>query len=542
MLGVVMLTVWFAGLQSRSLFEPDEGRYAEIAREMFASGDWVMPRFDGFKFYDKPPLQYWATALNYQLFGLHHWTARLWSALAGLLCVLATWYAARRVWGAREGRLSGFVCVGMFLIVAASHITSLDMGVAAFLTSALCAFLIAEFGCDTPASKCRWMLLTWLAMALSVLSKGLIGIVLPGGALFVYMLWKRDWMLLRRVQLLPGIALLLVVTAPWFVLLARRDDQFLSFFFIHEHFGRFLSKVANRNQPMWYYLPIAIVGLLPWTGLLPQALRVSWQRARNAGDDAVALVMIYAAVVLLFFSVSGAKLPLYVLPMFPALALLIGRSLPGLTNAMVGRRLLWIAIPAFAGVVIALSLLHISILHGAKTAYLAMLGPAAVAMAMLAAGTSLGFALARRGRVDTAIATASLAGLLFAQGLLFAYQRLAPTTSAQTMATLARPFVRRDAPVYAVQMFYRGLPFYLQRPVTLVDERPYDLLAGIDWEPALQIPDLAGFATAWAAHPGAVAFMSPATLQALSGQGVSMHVVARTADIVILRNDTLPAR
>ncbi|MEO6137786.1 MAG: glycosyltransferase family 39 protein [Luteimonas sp.] len=537
MLGVVMLAIWFAGLQSRSLFEPDEGRYAEIAREMFASGDWVMPRFDGFKFYDKPPLQYWATALNYQLFGVHHWTARLWSALAGLLCVLATWYAARRVWGAREGRLSGLVCAGMFLIVAAAHITSLDMGVAGFLTAALCAFLIAEFGCDTAASQRRWMLLTWLAMALAVLSKGLIGIVLPGGALVVYMMWKRDWKLLRRVQLLPGLALLLVVTVPWFVLLARRDDQFLSFFFIHEHFGRFLAKVANRNQPWWYYLPIAVVGLLPWTGFLLRGLRVSWQRARHAGDNAAGLVLIYAAVVLLFFSLSGAKLPLYVLPMFPALALLIGHTLPGLTREMIARRLLWIALPAVLGVAIALALPHIPSLHAAQTAYTALLGPVAVAMALLAIGTGVGVGLARRGRVDAAIAAAAIGGLLFAQGLLFAYQRLSPTTSAQEMATLAQPYIRADAPVYAVQMFYRGLPYYLQRPVTLVDERPYDLLAGIDWEPALQIPDIAGFTTAWSAHPGAVAFMPPATQQALAAQGLPMHVVARTSDTIIVRND-----
>ena len=541
MLAVVLLAIWFAGLQSRSLFEPDEGRYAEIAREMFASGDWVMPRFDGFRFYDKPPLQYWATALSYELFGVHHWTARLWSALSGLVCILATWYAARRVWGAREGRLAGVVCAGMFLIVAAAHITSLDMGVTAFLTAALCAFLIAEFGCDSPASQRRWMLLTWLAMALAVLSKGLIGIVLPGGALVVYLLWKRDWLLLRRVQLLLGVALLLVVTVPWFVLLARRDDQFLPFFFIHEHFGRFLSKVANRNQPWWYYLPIALVGLLPWTGFLLKALRTSWQRAGHAGDDAASLVLIYAAVVLVFFSLSGAKLPLYVLPMFPALALLIGRTLPGLTHDMIARRLLWIAIPAVVGIAIALALPHMSMLHGAQTAYFALLGPAAVAMAMLTIGTGLGVALARHGRIDAAIAAAALGGLLFAQGLLFAYQRLAPVTSALTMAAMARPYIRPEAPVYAVQMFYRGLPFYLHRPVTLVDERPYDLLAGIDWDPALQIPDLAGFATAWSAHPGAVAFMPPATLQTLSALGLPLHVVARTADTIIVRNDAFPA-
>ena len=532
----LVVIVWFAGIGTRSLIEPDEGRYAEIAREMFASGDWVMPRFDGFKFYDKPPLQYWATTLAYHAFGVQHWTARLFSALAGLLSVLAVWYAARRVWDPRRGRVAALVCVSIFLVVAAGHINSLDMGVAAFLTVALGAFLIAEHGCDSVSSQRRWMLATWAAMGLAVLSKGLIGVVLPGATLFVYIVWQRDWNLLRRLHLIPGLAILLALTVPWFVLLARTDDQFLSFFFIHEHFGRFLSKVANRNQPFWYYLPIVIAGLLPWTAFLSVTLRNAWRVATREKQGAMRLVLIWTVVVLLFFSISGAKLPLYVLPMFPAFAWLIAGAITQLESMAIARRLLPIAILAVIGAGLALWLPYSNLLKGAQAAYSAICSLAAVAMTLMAVGAGIAWTLARRGRVDAAIAAAALGGLLFTQALLFAYQRLAPTASAQTMAALARPYVRADAPVYAVQMFYRGLPFYLQRPVTLVAERPYDLLAGIDWEPQLQIADLSAFAAAWTAHPGAVAFMPQGTFQTLMQQQLSMHVVARTSDTVIVQN------
>jgi len=533
---VLVLIVWFAGLETRALIEPDEGRYAEIAREMFASGDWVMPRFDGFKFYDKPPLQYWATTLTYHAFGVHHWTARLWSALAGLLSVLAVWYAARRVWDPRRGRLAALVCVSLFLVVAAGHINSLDMGVAAFLTVALATILIAEHGCNSTASQRRWMLATWAAMGLAVLSKGLIGVVLPGATLFVYMVWQRDGNLLRRLHLIPGLAILLTLTMPWFVLLARRDDQFLSFFFIHEHFGRFLSKVANRNQPFWYYLPIVIAGLLPWTAFLSVTLRNAWRQAIHEKEGATRLVLIWTVVVLLFFSLSGAKLPLYVLPMFPALAWLVASAITQMETMAIARRLLAIAILAAIGVGLALWLPNSHLLKGSQAPYAAICSLAAVAMGLLAVGTGLGFVLAHRGRSDAAIAAAALGGLLFTQALLFAYQRLAPITSAQTMATLARHYVQPEAPVYAVQMFYRGLPFYLQRPVTLVAERPYDLLTGIDWEPQLQITDLSAFAAAWTSHPGAIAFMPQGTFETLTTEQLPMHVVARTSDTVIVQN------
>ena len=531
---LILLVAWFAG-GSHPLYEPDEGRYAEVARQMFATGDWVMPHFDGFRFYDKPPLQYWATTLAYHAFGVHEWAARLWSALAGLLCVVAIWYATRRVWGARHALIAAMVCAGSVLVATGAHVNTLDMGVTAFLTMALGTFLIAQHGSATARAQRWWMLGTWLAMALGVLSKGLIAVVLPGASLVLYLLWQRDAGLLRRLQLLPGVAILLLVAAPWFVLLARRDSQFLPYFFIHEHLGRFLSKVVDRDHPWWYYLPIIVVGLLPWTAFLPAALRRAWSQSTHGQDAATRQVVAWSAVVVVFFSWSGAKLPLYILPLFPALSLLVADVIESMPPRDVARRLLPVA--ALAALVAALAawLPHTSALH-VRAAYFALCNPFALCALLLAAGAGIGAAVAWRGHVDIAIAAAALGGLLFTQGLLQAYQRVGMTASARPIATRALPFLSADGPVYAVHEFARGLPFYLRRQVTLVDTRPYDMRAGMDWDPQLSIRDLPAFATAWASHPDALAMMPERTYIALSAQGLPMHVVAAIDDARIVRH------
>ncbi len=533
---LILVAIWFAGIGSHPLYEPDEGRYAEVARQMFATGDWVMPRFDGFRFYDKPPLQYWATALAYHAFGVHEWTARLWSALAGLLCVAATWYAARRVWGARHARLAALVCIGSVLVATAAHVNTLDMGVTAFLTLTLGTFLIAQHGCATARERRWWMLATWLAMALGVLSKGLIAIVLPGASLLLYLLWQRDAGLLRRLSILPGVGILLLIAAPWFVLLAGRDSQFLSYFFIHEHLGRFLSKVVDRNHPWWYYLPIILVGLLPWTAFLSVALRSAWSRSTVGHDGAIRLVLAWSAVVFVFFSWSGAKLPLYILPLFPALSLLIAGAIASMSPRAVARRLLPVAATAVLVAAIAIVLPHTATLHGKREAYVALCNPLAVSALLLAVGTGIGALFAWRGHADAAIAAAALGGLLFTQGLLHAYQRMGTTASAQSIAARALPYVSADGPVYAVHDFQRGLPFYLRRNVTLVDERPYDMRAGMEWDPQLSIPDEQAFARAWARHADALAIMPERSFIALSGQGLPMRIVASVDDIRIVRH------
>src|SRR5947209_15751123 len=167
------------------------------------------------------------------------------------------------------------------------------------------------------------MLLFWAACALAVLSKGLIGIVLPGAALFLYMLAKRDWSLIRRIRILPGLALFLLIAAPWFIAVSAANVEFPHFFFVQEHFERFTTHMHQRVHPAWFFIPVLAAGMAPWLVALGHAGAGALRRR----TDAELLLWIWALVVFVFFSASGSKLPPYILPIFPALAVLAAHAL-----------------------------------------------------------------------------------------------------------------------------------------------------------------------------------------------------------------------
>jgi 4-amino-4-deoxy-L-arabinose transferase-like glycosyltransferase len=316
---------------------------------MVASGDWTTPRLNDIKYFEKPALQYWATAAAYTLFGEHQWTARLWSALTGFLGVLMVFFTGRRLFGEEAGWNSALVLASSLLYVLIGHVNTLDMGVSFLLSAAVCAFCLAQSDASAARERRRWMLAAWAALALALLSKGLIGLVLPGAALVLYILIERDWRLARGLHLAPGLALFLAITVPWFVAVSLANPEFARFFFIHEHFERFLTKQHGRYQAPYYFLPVLLAGMLPWTVTLVDALARAWKRAPEKRFQAQRFLLLWAAVVFVFFSASSSKLVSYILPLFPALALLTGARL-----ARIGARALaWQALPAaLAGIAV----------------------------------------------------------------------------------------------------------------------------------------------------------------------------------------------
>src|SRR5439155_6545443 len=224
----------------------DEARYGEISREMAQSGDWLTPRLNGFKYFEKPPLQYWAGAAALKVFGQHDWAARLWTGLLALAGVALTFYAGRRLFGAPAGALAAAVLAGCPLFLALGQLNTLDMGVSVFLSAAVFAFAIAQTA-DGERARRRWMLAGWAACGLAVLSKGLIGIVLPAASVALYILVRRDWTLLRRLELIRGAVLFLAITAPWFVAVSLRNPEFAHFFFVQEHWLRFTTTMHHRS-------------------------------------------------------------------------------------------------------------------------------------------------------------------------------------------------------------------------------------------------------------------------------------------------------
>lgn len=499
--------LWFGNLDSRHLIRPDEGRYAEIPREMAQNGDWVTPRLNGIKYFEKPPLQYWATAAAYRLFGEHEWTARLWTALTGWAGVLLAWFAGRRLFGEPAGLLAALVLGSSAYYVLGGHVNSLDMGVSFFLQLAWTAFLLAQTREDPKAQR-NWMLLAWAAAALALLSKGLIGLVLPALTLTAYTLLTRDFAPWRRLHLLPGLVLFFLIAAPWFVAVSLANPEFARFFFIHEHFERFLTRVHNRYHPWYEYLPLLLLGSLPWLGSLFPALARAW--AAECGQPAFRprlFLLLWVIVVVGFFSVSQSKLPGYILPVFPALALLIGDAW---ARAPARRLRFEIAIGLAAVMLIALAgaFAFERYAQAEPTLYgrygLWLVGGAALLMVALVLAWRW---LTRERRLAAALATA-LGGLLAAQAVVTGHEALAPINSGYDFARKLRPLLRPDSTLYCVEMYDQTLPFYLKRTCTLVAHED-EMAFGLIQEPWRRGPDLATFMTRFPAERAAVAILKP---------------------------------
>lgn len=527
------LVIWCSNLEYRKLVRPDEGRYAEIPRYMVASGDWLTPRLNGIKYFEKPPLQDRATAAAYEVFGEDEWTARLWPALTGLLGVLLVFYAGSRLFGRDAGFYAALVLGSSMGYAAIAHINTLDMGVTFFLTLGMAGFLLAQHPQATPRSNWTWMHVAWSALALAVLSKGLIGVALPGAALVLYSLLQRDAAIWRRLHLVTGTALFLLICAPWFIAVSIVNPEFPRFFFIHEHFARYATTVHKRVQPWFYFVPILLAGMIPWVITTIDVLARGWKSAQPSREfQPQRFLLIWAAFIFVFFSLSSSKLPSYILPMFPALALLIGVRLTAINGRTLALQVLPVALLALVGMVMAPHVVDFADHEVPVALYESYVPWLIAAGAAMFAGCGYAMLASYRGKVRPAIIALALAGLATTQLALSGHDSLAPASSAYYLARKIKPYLKPGIPFYSVGTYEQTLPFYIKRPVTLVAFRD-EMSFGLDQEPQLAIPDIAGFEHAWREQDDALAIMSPETYQQLEQMQLPMREIARDTRRVV---------
>jgi 4-amino-4-deoxy-L-arabinose transferase-like glycosyltransferase len=408
------------------------------------------------------------------------------------------------------------------------------MALTFFMSVSVFAFAVAqqEPGDD---SRRRWMLLAWAVMALAVLTKGLVGVVLPAGAVAAYVLVQRDWRLLRRLYLVSGGLLFLAIAAPWFVMVSLANPEFARFFFIHEHFERFLTKEHDRYQPAWYFLPILLLGILPWIVSLLPALRSAWARSAATSFQTRRFLLLWCAVVFVFFSASDSKLVAYILPLFPALALLIGEYL-----ASAGRRVLLAqsAVAAALGLALALAAPYAPeyASEAVPPSLLLDYVPWLIAGGLaLAAGGALAAILFSRGMRASALLSLACGGLTLSQLALSGHESLAPSLSAYHIVQQIRNQVKPDTPFYFVETFDHTALFYLGRKVTMVSVTD-ELADPIRRAPRDFLPDTAAFARAWEADRDAFAMFNIDDLPVfLKAHPVPMRVVAVDPRRVIVR-------
>ena len=532
---LVFAFIWFGNIEYRILIKPDEGRYAEIPREMEVSGDWVTPRLNDLKYFEKPPLQYWATATAYTVFGEHHWTSRLWTALTGFCGVLLVWFAGTRLFGHAAGAYAAVLLGGSLLYVLMAHINTLDMGVTFFLTLGIVGLLLGQ-QTESDAKSCRrWMSLAWVALALAVLSKGLMGLVLPGAALFLYSVMQRDIGVYKHMHWGTGLLLFLLVAAPWFYLVMKANPEFFQRFFIYEHYTRFTTKDLGRYQPWYYFIPVLLLGMLPWTLLMFDTLLRTWQGSvrTDKAFNPERFLLIWAVFIYMFFSVSGSKLPSYLLPMFPALALLMGKQLA----MMSARRLFWLIAPLSPVALLAVGLAPFTA-HTADTPLQQQIyGDYAVWLSVATlvwlSGIIIGLVLLRRSNKPLAVFALALSSLCAAQIGTSGYNTIAPERSAYYIAQAIRPYVKADVPFYSIANYEQTLPFYLQHTFTLVAYQD-EMAFGIMQEPRRWIPDIAGFARIWREQKAALAIMPVTVYPQLQSEGLAMKTIFQDTQYVIV--------
>jgi 4-amino-4-deoxy-L-arabinose transferase-like glycosyltransferase len=318
----LLAVAWTAGLGwIRPLAVPDEGRYTDIARWMGLSGDWLQPRLNGLPFLEKPPLYFWLEGIIIQIAGAGVLAARVVSLAAALSVIYAVYRFARTRLDEQAARWSAIVLATSPLFFGGAQFANLDMLICACITWTV---LLAVEAAEAQGTRARRLwLAAYVAAALGVLAKGLIGIVIPG---MVFVAWslaaRRPRWILAAIDL-RGMVLLALITVPWFALVENRVPGFLRYFFVHHHFERYAETGFNNPRGVWFFPAVVLGGMLPWAIALVPGLRSAL--AEPPQRRRIALFgLTWSLVVVAFFSVPRSKLAGYIFPALPALAILIG--------------------------------------------------------------------------------------------------------------------------------------------------------------------------------------------------------------------------
>ena len=325
-LAVISYLLFFHQLGNIGMIGPDEPRYASIARTMFETGDYITPRLNGEVWFEKPVLMYWGAAIGYKIFGVNEWGARFPSALAATVCVFLLYWCGRRLWDRATGFWAAVIMASSVGFFAFSRAASMDLLLTACLTSAL-VFFIAGIHEQGPR-RLIWFYLFYVAVGLGALAKGPIAFFLPAASLVVFLMIRGRWNDWRSWHP-EGIALAFGVSLPWYLACTWVNGyQFIQIFIINHNLERFATTVHGHQRPFYFYLPVLLLLTFPWTFLMIPTVRRQFSRYEQ--------VMVWWAIVpFLFFSLAGSKLPGYILPMVPPIALLCAREL----MAPIGRAL-----------------------------------------------------------------------------------------------------------------------------------------------------------------------------------------------------------
>ncbi|EKD69950.1 MAG: Dolichyl-phosphate-mannose-protein mannosyltransferase family protein [uncultured bacterium] len=460
--------LFFILLGTRPLFVPDEGRYAEIAREMFVRNDFITPYLNGIKYFEKPALFYWLGALAIKMGGVNIWSLRCINALFATAGALLTYLTIRKIYDRITGLIAASVLSTSLLYFTMARMVSLDLPVTFFLMSCLYSFLLAIH--EANAAKQRSLF--WLAAAsagLAVLTKGLIGIVFPLLIISTWIMILGEWRLIKKLPIFSSIAIFLLITAPWHLLVSLKNPEFFYFYFIEQHFLRYTTKEVGHYQPVWFFIPVLFLSFFPWIVFLPQAIKKSFAWTDRKNYQTEIFLLLWASLIFLFFSFSKSKLIPYILPVIPPLAILTARYL-AVANTIKNRlaiRISYIILLIFAcGVSFILySFTHNNALPDAHQAKLYF----DIASIILQTGIFFAAVFSFENLIASliiSIITIYIFLLTLTAGI--------PAIDNRTILPLAhtlQSILKPNDEVITFNQYYQDLPFYLERRITILNWR-----------------------------------------------------------------------
>lgn len=476
-LTLVLLAVYGLFLGMHPLLIPDEARYSEVAREMLVNHQFLTPQLDGIDFFDKPILFYWLQALSMAIFGVNEWAVRLFPMLFGVFGAAVVYGTCKQLYNRETAWICALILASSPIYFISAHYANLDLEVAVLITASLC-FFIRAYQPTTKTLSSSWLYAAYALAGLAVLTKGLIGIVFPIMIIGLWIAITNQWFLVRQMKILQGLALFLLITLPWFVAVAYKNEGFLHYFFYVQQFLRFLTASFNNIEPWWFYFPIVIVGFTPWFSFLYTAAR-NYEGRKNSSST---FFIIWFAVVLVFFSIPHSKLLGYILPAIPPLAILAGTVYHSVSQQAI-RRVTW----CYIVFVLILGLSVWAIPQGITAHYgITIKLQAFISFAFF----FLGVFLTNLARIKP---TFMFAGLVFANffilNLLFASYLLLPSEAfarffpVKTAVTAVSPLIKSDDIIVTYFSYTYDVSMYTQKTALIVDDWNKPNLAMVDsWQ------------------------------------------------------------